>query len=276
MAYFSKFKIGNTSYDVKDANAGKTIAINGTTLQLKNAAGTVISSVTLPGGGGGANVFYAYFSAPAIVDSWNNTSITCTDLYDGEGNQASWSDVSNESIVYGIFTCGNDPYDHDVYVVPLTQDNQEAAPNLKTFRAIVLGDENNDIVPAKLGFFYGEYNTQAEQWVTGPRGTAAELGGGGGAVVYDVYDGSGQAMISTANISPSGNVTLINGSSAVHASDIDPTASFILQFTDCTIAVNNVDTYTKALTLNGLVQGNAFKVRFVNQWGDNWEYTKYN
>lgn len=277
MAYFSKFKIDNTSYDVKDANAGKTIAINGTTLQLKNAAGTVVSSVTLPGGGGGgAKVFFAEFSAPAIVDSWNNTSITCNGLYDGEGNQADWSDVSNDSIVYGIFRCGSDPNDLDVYVVPLTQDNQEIAPNIKAFRAIVMGDANNDVVPAKLGFFYGEYNTNVEQWVTGPRGTAAELGGGGGAVVYDVYDGSGQAMISTANIQPSGNVILINGGTAVHANDIDPNGSYILKFTDCTIPVDNIEVFSKAITLNAFISGNALKVRFNNQWGDNWEYTKYN
>lgn len=276
MAYFSKFKIGSTTYDVKDANAGKTLAVNGTTLQLKNAAGTVVSSVTLPGGGGGgAKVFFADFSAQVDIDSWNNTSITPAGLYDGEGNQADWVDVDNDSIVYGIFTCGSQ-YSQGLYVVPLTQDNQIEAPNIKAFRGIILGDNNNDVVPAKLAFFYGEYNTQAEQWVTGPRGTAAELGGGGGAVVYDVYDSSGQAMISTSNINPSGSVILLKGSSAVHASDIDPTASFILQFTDCTIAVDNIDTYNKALTLNSLVGGSAFKVRFVNQWGDNWEYTKYN
>lgn len=276
MAYFSKFKIGNTSYDVKDAAAGKTIAINGTTLQLKNAAGTVVSSVTLPSGGGGAKVFFGYFTAAAGAYSWNNTSITCTGLYDGEGSPADWGDVTDDSIVYGIFECGSDPNDKDIYIAPLTQDNQSIAPNLRAYRAIVMGDTNNDVVPAKLGFFYGEYNTQAEQWVTGPTGTAAELGGGGGAVVYDVYDGSGQAMISTSNISPSGNVILLKGSSAVHASDIDPTASFILQFTDCTIAVDNIDTYSKALTLNSFLNGSAFKVKFVNQWGDNWEYTKYN
>lgn len=276
MAYFSKFKIGNTSYDVKDAAAGKTLAINGTTLQLKNAAGTVVSSVTLPAGGGGAKVFFAYFSAAAEAYSWNNTSITCTDLYDGEGNQASWVDVTDDSIVYGIFACGSNPYDLDVYIAPLTQDNATAAPNLRAFRAIVMGDTNNDVVPAKLGFFYGEYNTQAEQWVTGPTGTAQALGGGGGPVVYDVYDGSGQAMISTSNIMSSGNVILINGSTAVHASDIDPTGSYILNFTDCAIAVNNIESYNKAMNLNGLVQGNAFKVRFVNQWGDNWDYVKYN
>lgn len=276
MAYFSKFKIGNTTYDVKDAAAGKTIAINGTTLQLKNAAGTVVSSVTLPAGGGGAKVFFAYFTASAEAYSWNNTSITCTDLYDGEGNQASWTDITDDSIIYGIFTCGSDPYDQDVYIAPLTQDNATAAPNLRVFRAIVVGDSNNDVVPDKLGFFYGEYNTQAEQWVTGPKGTAADLGGGGGAVVYDVYDGSGQAMISTSNIMSSGNVIIKSGSSAVHSSDINASGSYILNFTDYAIAVNAIGSYDKDLNINAVVLGNTLKVRFLNQWGDNWEYTKYN
>lgn len=276
MAYFSKFKIGSTSYDVKDAAAGKTIAINGTTLQLKNAAGTVVSSVTLPAGGGGAKVFFAYFEAQAEAYSWNNTNITCSGLYDGEGNAADWFDVTDDSIVYGIFTCGSDPYDQDVYIAPLTQDNATAAPNLKAFRAIVMGDTNNAVVPAKLGFFYGEYNTQAEQWVTGPKGTAAALGGGGGPIVYDVYDGSGMAMISTSNITSSGNVMLMSGGSPVHASDIDASASYILNFTDYAVAVNAIGSYDKDLNINSAIMGNNLKVRFLNQWGDTWSYTSYN
>ena len=52
MADFSKFKIGNTSYNVKDAAAGKSLSVNGTDLSLKNAAGNTISTVTLPGGSG--------------------------------------------------------------------------------------------------------------------------------------------------------------------------------------------------------------------------------
>ena len=274
MAYFSKFKIGSTTYDVKDASAGKTLALNGSTLQLKNAARTGVSSITLPGGGGGAKVFFANFGAQVDVDSWNNTSITNSDIYDGEGTPASWDDVTDDSIVYGIFTCGNE-YDPGVYIVPLTQDNQGAASYIRAYRAIVMGDANNDVVPAKLGFFYGEYNSNVGQWVTGPRGTAVALGGGG-SVVYDVYDGSGSSMLSTSNINPSGNITLLNGSSAIHASDIDPEGSYIFKFTDCTIPVDNIEIYNKAITLNALVGGSPFKVRFVNQWGDNWEYTKYN
>lgn len=48
MAYFSKFKIGSTSYDVKDAAAGKSLDISGNSLTLKNAAGSTVSTVTLP------------------------------------------------------------------------------------------------------------------------------------------------------------------------------------------------------------------------------------
>lgn len=51
MAFFSKFKIGSTSYDVKDAAAGKTLSVSGSNLNLKNAAGGIVSTVTLPGGG---------------------------------------------------------------------------------------------------------------------------------------------------------------------------------------------------------------------------------
>lgn len=52
MADFSKYKAPNgTTYDVKDAAAGKTLALDDQDLLLKNAAGTEISRVTLPGGG---------------------------------------------------------------------------------------------------------------------------------------------------------------------------------------------------------------------------------
>ena len=50
MADFSKFKIGNTSYNVKDTAAGKSLSVSGSDLSLKNAAGTAISTVTLPAG----------------------------------------------------------------------------------------------------------------------------------------------------------------------------------------------------------------------------------
>lgn len=48
MADFSKFKIGNTSYNVKDVNAGKSLSLSGKDLSLKNAAGKAVSTVTLP------------------------------------------------------------------------------------------------------------------------------------------------------------------------------------------------------------------------------------
>ena len=49
MASFKKFKIGNTSYDVKDANAGYSLSTSGSNLSLKNSAGTAISTVTVNG-----------------------------------------------------------------------------------------------------------------------------------------------------------------------------------------------------------------------------------
>ena len=50
MADFTKFKVGSTSYNVKDANAGRKLDISGNDLSLKNASGTAISTVTLPAG----------------------------------------------------------------------------------------------------------------------------------------------------------------------------------------------------------------------------------
>ena len=42
MADFTKFKVGSTSYNVKDANAGRSLSVNGNQLQLKNSGGTAI------------------------------------------------------------------------------------------------------------------------------------------------------------------------------------------------------------------------------------------
>lgn len=94
MAYFSKFNIGGTSYDVKDAAAGKSLAVNGTSLSLKNAAGTAISTVTLPGGGSNdpivIQISYAPSSASIYPQNFNHTSLTYNtftyDAIDAEGN----------------------------------------------------------------------------------------------------------------------------------------------------------------------------------------------
>lgn len=48
MAFFSKFKIGSTSYDVKDALAGKSLNLDGQNLSLMKADGFAASTVTLP------------------------------------------------------------------------------------------------------------------------------------------------------------------------------------------------------------------------------------
>lgn len=77
MAFFSKFKIGNTTYDVKDALAGKSLALSGSDLQLKSADGTVKSSVTLPGGG---SVLQATFSEGADASITMNTTPQAGDI----------------------------------------------------------------------------------------------------------------------------------------------------------------------------------------------------
>ena len=46
------FTFGGTTHKVEDEKAGKTLALNGSTLQLKDADGTVRSSVAIPTGGG--------------------------------------------------------------------------------------------------------------------------------------------------------------------------------------------------------------------------------
>lgn len=53
MADFKKIKINNTTYNVKDEGAGRSLSVSGQDLSLKDSANNVLSTVTLPGGGGG-------------------------------------------------------------------------------------------------------------------------------------------------------------------------------------------------------------------------------
>lgn len=80
-------------YTVKDPNAGRTLAVNGNQLQLKNPAGGVISTVNLPGGGGKAVI--------AIVQPWSTPDQWQTDeqlqfgyYTDGNGTTLNASDVA--------------------------------------------------------------------------------------------------------------------------------------------------------------------------------------
>lgn len=93
MSDFSKFKIGSTSYDVKDANAGRSLSVSGTNLSLKNAAGTAISMVTLPGGSNDPIVIqinYSTSNTSIYPQNFNHTSLpynTFTyDAIDATGN----------------------------------------------------------------------------------------------------------------------------------------------------------------------------------------------
>lgn len=93
MADFSKFKVGNTSYNVKDANAGRSLSVNGNQLQLKNAGGTAISTVTLPGGGGKAVI--AEVTAQTTPNLWQtNEPLTVSRYVDGEYNSLNVSDIA--------------------------------------------------------------------------------------------------------------------------------------------------------------------------------------
>ena len=98
MADFSKFKIGSTSYNVKDANAGRTLSVSGTDLSLKNAAGTAISTVTLPGGGGGYACGKIKLTGTTAASSFSNTSLTLDSCIRADGTPASLIDIYNDYI----------------------------------------------------------------------------------------------------------------------------------------------------------------------------------
>ena len=74
MASFKKFKIGNTSYDVKDANAGYSIDTNGAAIFLKNSDGTIISSISAPSGMD-YDIIADEFDTTPIVSGYNQNDV---------------------------------------------------------------------------------------------------------------------------------------------------------------------------------------------------------
>lgn len=95
MADFSKFKVNSTTYNVKDANAGKSLAVSGSDLQLKNAAGTAISTVTLPGGFSmsGTTASIGYFDASSNMYGNYNSHLT------DNGTMLANADINLSSVV---------------------------------------------------------------------------------------------------------------------------------------------------------------------------------
>ena len=93
MADFTKFKVGSTSYNVKDANAGRSLSVSGNQLQLKNSGGTAISTVTLPGGGGKAVVANVQvFNTP---DQWQtDEQLQFSSYNDGNGLSLNTEDIA--------------------------------------------------------------------------------------------------------------------------------------------------------------------------------------
>lgn len=80
-------------YTVKDPNAGRSLAVNGNQLSLKNAAGTAISNVTLPGGGGKAVI--ANVQVWSTPDQWQADEQLQFGYYaDGNGTTLNAEDIA--------------------------------------------------------------------------------------------------------------------------------------------------------------------------------------
>lgn len=115
MADFTKFKIGSTSYNVKDPNAGRSLDLSGTDLSLKNAAGNTISTVTLPSGD----------TSYSVVIEYKDTSVqgSYTNLYDVmAANNGTWSIYD----IYPALPAGahlSDVHDHITYLVQVSFPN---------------------------------------------------------------------------------------------------------------------------------------------------------
>lgn len=121
MADFSKFKIGSTSYNVKDVNAGKSLSLSGKDLSLKNAVGNTISTVTLPSGDTSYSVVIDYTDTTVRGSYSNAFDVMSADT-------GTWSIYD----IYPALPAGahlSDVHDHITYSVQVNFPN--AAPGYK-------------------------------------------------------------------------------------------------------------------------------------------------
>lgn len=278
MAYFSKFKIGSTTYDVKDASAGKTLALNGSTLELKNAAGTVVSSVNLPGGGSGANIFYLEFSVSTSPAGWNSTNLSFNDIYDSAYQQADWNDIDDYSVFYGVIIDETYDPDVDMYIVPFDRYLQGgASTNLVILSGkIPVFDSNvSRVVPVGYAYLEGCYNKNMQLWSDTMQGKYEAVGGGSvGPISLDLYDSAGSYQLGFSNLTSLSQCKLKMGNSFIQFTDLtnDLPGPFVVRLTDGYINVVGIDTNYSKLYI-ALNSGGSAKVSTIqNQWSDNWNF----
>lgn len=261
MSDFSKFKIGSTSYDVKDANAGRTLSVSGTDLSLKNAAGTAISTVTLPGGGGGYTSGKIKLTGTTAASAFSNTALTLDSCIRGDGTSATLIDLYNDY----VNEVANIEVEYEVDTASISEivngtltfykDNYTDIHGLCT-----IAISNNELIVIKLS---GTLSTSV--WT----GDKISLGGGGGSST-NIY------TISTAFQNLSGGT--------MQSITLNTTLTAAQLRTNMDAGVVRIkDSQGAEVTLlgynpNGLffgagmdTGGSSIRLKMNSSWGTNWE-----
>ena len=166
MASFKKFKIGNTSYDVKDANAGYSIDTNGAAIFLKNSDGTIISSISAPSGMDydiiadefGVNVP----SHPTIYSQYDIVTNNGYYYYSNINNNtdtldvpASWHPTNSQSASY--VSDGNFCVVNNEYYLNLSGGSQNWDPDHWADMGFVKADYKGAWSAGSTGYAVGDY-----------------------------------------------------------------------------------------------------------------------
>lgn len=175
-------------YTVKDPNAGRTLALNGNQLSLKNPAGTAISTVTLPGGGGKAVI--AEVTAMVTPDQWQtDENLTISRYIDGEYNSLNVSDIA------GLLEKGAVPYISFDNILIMVTDAQFGIGGFKLSATSNVGDYNRVYGnPAISGNATDIFNiTISYDGISDTAvGNYSISGGASGSNTYDLLDANNQ------------------------------------------------------------------------------------
>lgn len=266
MADFSKFKVGSTSYNVKDAAAGKSLSISGSSLSLKNAAGTAISTVTLPGGGG------AYVILVGAYNSMFNSFIVSNVLSDAGHTITTFQNMCDAIATDGAA----------VYLVDNTDPIAEITP-LTYIHESTLGP--NTIEVGFIGVTKGWYTTQTiSDPILGTPWTAYTPASGGSAGVSFIGTCSSNQWPNYNNIAYAAGTFKLSNQVALSISDMTGfTAIYALaaRFNDYMSVedyLSHNPTAGSTFTIIAWFMADAntkIKVTATCTYGGNGEYTVY-
>lgn len=273
MADFSKLKIGSTSYNVKDAAAGRSLSFDNDThmLSLQNAAGTGISTVNIPAGGGDPWVVIEGGSTTASENFTPGQDYTCTilDQFDANGQISDYQleqymtkfefmGIPNPKFI--IMIRGIDTYGYYTFYPHLGYENGTIGQVISEDVQTIGGTKYLRTI--RLESSNGQISLIA-------RIDALSSGGGASIDKYDVKRNGNLLFI--ASFVGSSDCELYEGANAVsYAQFANTDGPWILNLQDGQIMVNGKNDNNQELYCSVVRDSVPKFVTLVNQWSTTW------